>query len=77
MFEGKRYERSGTDSYLDSTAHGTKGLIPMVHSDCSGFGGAQAEAAHHEPELAHAAPNLLKVIPGIQVPGYFVDFGGL
>jgi hypothetical protein len=27
----------------------------MVHSDCGGFGGVQAEAAHHEQELAHAA----------------------
>jgi hypothetical protein len=77
VFEGKRYERSGTDSYLDSTAHGTKRVIPMVHSDCGGFGGVQAEAEHHEQELAHAAANLLKVIPGIQAPGYFVDFGGL
>jgi hypothetical protein len=52
-------------------------VIAMVHSDWDGFGGAQAEAAHHEQELAHAAANLLKAFPGIQLPGYFVDFGGL
>jgi hypothetical protein len=77
VFEGKRCERSETDSYLDSTAHGSKRVIPMVHSDWDGFGGAQAEAALHEQELAHAAANLLKAFPGIQLPGYFVDFGGL
>jgi hypothetical protein len=65
--------------------HGTKRVILMVHSDCGayaglagGFGGdAQAEAAHHEQELARAATNLLKAIPGIQVQGYFVDFDGI
>jgi len=49
----------------------------MVHSVCGGFGGAHGKAARHEQELAHAAANLFKAFPGIQVPGYFVDFGGL
>jgi len=43
-----------------------------------GFGGdAQAEAAHHQRELARAAANLLETIPGIEVQGYFVDFEGV
>lgn len=65
--------------------HGTKRVILMVHSDCGAYGGlaggfggdTQAEAAHHEKELARAAANLLKAIPGIEVQGYFVDFEGI
>ena len=65
--------------------HGTKRVILMVHSDCGAYGGlaggfggdARAEAAHHQRELAHAAANLLKAIPGIEVQGYFVDFEGI
>jgi hypothetical protein len=65
--------------------HGTRRVILMVHSDCgaygglaSGFGGdARAEAAHHQRELARAAANLLKAIPGMEVQGHFVDFEGI
>jgi hypothetical protein len=65
--------------------HGTKRAILMVHSDCGaydglagGFGGdAQAEAAHHQRELARAAANLLEAIPGLDIQGYFVDFEGI
>jgi hypothetical protein len=65
--------------------HGTKRVILMVHSDCGDYGGlaggfngdTKAEAAHHEQELARAAANLLKAIPGIGVQGYFVDFEGI
>ena len=65
--------------------HDTKRVILMVHSDCGAYGGlaagfggnAQAEALHHEQELARAATNLLKAIPGIEVQGYFVDFEGV
>jgi hypothetical protein len=65
--------------------HDTKRVILMVHSDCGAYGGlvggfkgdAKAEALHHEQELARAAANLLKAIPGIEVQGYFVDFDGV
>jgi len=65
--------------------HGTSRVILMVHSDCGAYGGlaggfggdAQAEAAHHQRELARAAANLLEAIPGIEVQGYFVDFEGI
>jgi hypothetical protein len=65
--------------------HGTRRVILMVHSDCGAYGGlagsfggnAQAEAAHHQRELALAAANLLEAIPGIDVQGYFVDFEGI
>ena len=65
--------------------HGTRRVILMVHSDCGAYGGlaggfggdAQAEAAHHQRELARAAANLLETIPGIEVQGYFVDFEGV
>ena len=65
--------------------HGTKRVILMVHSDCGAYGGlaggfagdAQAEAVHHEKELARAAANLVKAIPGLEVQGYFVDFDGI
>jgi len=65
--------------------HGTRRVILMVHSDCGAYGGlaggfggnVQAEAAHHQRELALAAVNLLKAIPGIEVQGYFVDFEGI
>jgi carbonic anhydrase len=65
--------------------HGTRRVILMVHSDCGAYGGlagrfgsdAQAEAVHHQGELAIAAANLLKAIPGIEVQGYFVDFEGI
>jgi carbonic anhydrase len=65
--------------------HGTRRVILMVHSDCGAYGGlaggfrgdAKAEASHHQRELALAAANLLKAIPGIEVQGYFVDFEGI
>jgi hypothetical protein len=65
--------------------HGTRRVILMVHSDCGAYGGladrfggdAQAEAAHHQRELALAAARLLEAIPGIEVQGYFVDFDGV
>ena len=65
--------------------HGTKRVILMVHSDCGAYGGlagtfhgdTQAEAAHHEQELARAAAHLVKAIPGLTVQGYFVDFDGI
>lgn len=65
--------------------HGTRRVILMVHSDCGAYGGlaggfhgdAEAEAAHHETELQHAATKLLEAIPGIEVRGYFVDFEGV
>jgi hypothetical protein len=65
--------------------HGTKRVILMVHSDCGAYGGldagfhgdTQAEAAHHQQELARAAANLLAAIPGLEVQGYFVDFDGI
>jgi carbonic anhydrase len=65
--------------------HGTKRVILMVHSDCGAYGGLaggfggdeQAEAQHHQRELARAAANLLEAIPGIEVQGYFVDFEGI
>jgi len=65
--------------------HGTKRVILMVHSDCGAYGGlaggfggdTQAEAAHHERELARASANLLQAIPGLEVRGYFVNFEGI
>jgi hypothetical protein len=65
--------------------HGTKRVILMVHSDCGAYGGlaegfggdAQAESAHHQRELALAAANLAKAIPGIEIQAYFVDFEGI
>ena len=65
--------------------HGTKRVILMTHSDCGAYGGleagfhgdTQAEAAHHQQELARAASNLLAAIPGLEVQGYFVDFDGV
>ena len=65
--------------------HDTKRVILMVHSDCGAYGGladafggdAKAEAAHHRRELALAAANLAKAIPGIEIQAYFVDFEGI
>ncbi|MFZ0296719.1 MAG: carbonic anhydrase [Candidatus Sulfotelmatobacter sp.] len=65
--------------------HDTKRVILMVHSDCGAYGGlaegfggdAQAESAHHQRELALAAANLAKAIPGIEIQAYFVDFDGV
>lgn len=65
--------------------HDTKRVILMVHSDCGAYGGlaegfggdAKAEAAHHQRELALAAANLAKAIPGIKIQAYFVDFEGI
>jgi len=67
------------------TLHATGRVILMVHSDCGAYGGlaggfagdAQAEAVHHEKELARAAANLVKAIPELVVQGYFVDFDGI
>jgi carbonic anhydrase len=65
--------------------HDTKRVILMVHSDCGAYGGlaaafggdAQAEAAHHQRELALAAANLAEAIPGIEIQAYFADFEGI
>jgi hypothetical protein len=65
--------------------HDTKRVILMVHSDCGAYGGlaegfggdAKAEAAHHQRELALAAANLAKAIPGIKIQACFVDFEGI
>lgn len=65
--------------------HGTKRVIMMVHSDCGAYGGLEggfggdiaAEAEHHRRELHVAAANLLKIMPGLEVQGYFVDFEGV
>jgi len=65
--------------------HGTKRVILMLHSDCGAYGGlakgfrgdARAEVEHHHAELQHAAANLAKAIPGIEVEAYFVDFEGV
>src|SRR5271163_1202854 len=65
--------------------HGTSRVILMVHSDCGAYGGlaggfggdAQAEAAHHQRELARAAANLAQAIPGLEIQAYFVDFEGI
>jgi carbonic anhydrase len=64
--------------------HGTRRVILMVHSDCGAYGGleafgndAAAEAEHHRLELHRAAENLLRVLPGLAVEGYFVDFEGI
>ncbi len=65
--------------------HDTRRVILMVHSDCGAYGGlagafggdTQAEAAHHQRELALAAANLAAAIPGIEIQAYFVDFEGI
>lgn len=65
--------------------HGTRRVILMAHSDCGAYGrleggfrdDAQAEAAHHQGELARAAAKLTEAIPGLEVQGYFVDFEGI
>jgi hypothetical protein len=65
--------------------HDTKRVILMVHSDCGAYGGlagafggdAQAEAAHHQRELALATAKLAEAIPGIEIQAYFVDFEGV
>jgi len=62
--------------------HDTKRVNLMVHSDCGAYGGlagafggdVQAEAAHHQRELALAAANLAEAIPGLEIQAYFVDF---
>ena len=65
--------------------HDTKRVNLMVHSDCGAYGGlagafggdVQAEAAHHQRELALAAANLAEAIPGIEIQAFFVDFEGI
>jgi len=64
--------------------HETKRVILMVHSDCGAYGGlrafaedAQAEAKHHEVELACAAETVITTFPGVEVRGYFADFEGI
>ncbi|MGC2138788.1 MAG: hypothetical protein WA627_13590, partial [Candidatus Sulfotelmatobacter sp.] len=43
-----------------------------------GFDGdAQAEATHHQRELARAAAALAEAIPGLEVEAYFIDFEGV
>ena len=65
--------------------HGTRRVILMTHSDCGAYGGleggfhgdAQAEAKHHQSELARATAKLKETIPGLEVQAYFVDFEGV
>ena len=65
--------------------HGTTRVILMVHSDCGAYGGLEggfggdvrAEAEHHRRELHLAATSLLKILPGLEVQAYFVDFEGV
>jgi hypothetical protein len=64
--------------------HGTRRVLLLAHSDCGGYGrleafrgNAEAEARHHQKELAGAAEHLLAAIPGLDVQGYFVDFEGV
>jgi hypothetical protein len=65
--------------------HGTRRVILMAHSDCGAYGrleggfrgDAQAEAAHHQRELARAAATLTEAIPGLEVQAYFIDFEGV
>lgn len=65
--------------------HGTRRAILMLHSDCGAYGGladgfqgdADRERTHHREELARAATNLARAIPGIEIETYFVDFEGV
>jgi hypothetical protein len=64
--------------------HGTRRVILVSHSDCGAYGRLEAfhgdhnaEARHHQRELALAAANLAKAIPGIEIQAYFVDFEGI
>jgi hypothetical protein len=64
--------------------HGTRRAILMLHSDCGAYGGlgafqgdAELERRHHRDELARAAANLARAIPGIEIETYFVDFEGV
>jgi len=65
--------------------HDTKRVILIVHSDCGAYGGlagafggnVEAEAAHHQRELALAATYLAEAIPGLEIQAYFVDFEGI
>jgi hypothetical protein len=57
----------------------------MLHSDCGAYGGlaegfgndCAAERLHHREELARATECLERVLPGVQVESYFVDFEGV
>ena len=63
--------------------HDTKRVNLMVYSDCGAYGGlagafggnVEAEAAHHQRELALAY--LAEAIPGLEIQAYFVDFEGI
>jgi carbonic anhydrase len=64
--------------------HQTQRVILMLHSDCGAYGGLEkfrgdtaAEAKHHQQELQRAAEVLRRAIPGIEVQGYFIDFGAV
>jgi hypothetical protein len=65
--------------------HGTRRVILMLHSDCGAYGGLTAgfggdtvaERAHHYEELVHAADNLARAIPEVEITAYFVDFEGV
>ena len=65
--------------------HGTRRVILMLHSDCGAYGGlaagfrgdARAEAEHHNRELRIAVETLRRVVPGVEVGAYFVDFEGV
>ncbi len=64
--------------------HGTERAILMVHSDCGAYGGLGAfggdeaiEAAHHKAELERAADCVRRLIPGLRISTYFVNFEGI
>ena len=58
--------------------HGTRRVILMLHSDCGAYGGldgdAGAERVHRREEVRHAAQNVRRAIPGVELTAYFVDF---
>jgi carbonic anhydrase len=64
--------------------HGTRRVILASHSDCGAYGRLEgfhgdhnAEARHHQHELAVAAASVLKAFPGLEVHGYFVAFDAI
>jgi hypothetical protein len=65
----------GTVATRPSCGASTTGLTWGSASFSSAFGGdVQAEAAHHQRELALATAKLAEAIPGIEIQAYFVDF---
>lgn len=64
--------------------HGTERVLLAAHADCGAYGGlaafrgdTQAEARHHQNELARAAEYVRGAFPQIRVECYFVDFEGV